>query len=121
PSVLMLNGPDLVSRAVKWTTLAEEWMSRLSDLQREVDQLVADAYGVPIEEWESLTANLEKIGSTFDEEDEPEDENAEVLAQPPDGVELSNAIADVLSYVLGAIFGRWDIRLATGQRPMPEL
>src|SRR5690606_31651118 len=121
PSVLMVNGPDLISRAVKWTTLAGESTRRISELQREIDQLVADAYGVPIEEWESLTANLEKICLTSDEDDEPEDEKAEVLAQPPDGVELSNAIADVLSYVLGAIFGRWDIRLATGQRPLPEL
>jgi len=122
PSVLMVNEPDLVSRAVKWTTLAGEWTRRLSNLQREIDQLVAEAYGIPIEEWESLTANLEKIGFTSDEDDEePEDEKAGMLTQPPDGVELSNAIADVLSYVVGTIFGRWDIRLAIGQRPLPEL
>src|SRR5690606_12196960 len=30
PSVLMLNGPNLVTRAVKWTTLAGEWTRRLS-------------------------------------------------------------------------------------------
>ena len=30
-------------------------------------------------------------------------------------------ISDVSSYALGAVFGRWDIRYAAGERPAPEL
>lgn len=31
------------------------------------------------------------------------------------------AARSILSYALGSIFGRWDIRYATGERPAPEL
>ncbi len=35
--------------------------------------------------------------------------------------DLSKVIAGVISYAIGAAFGRWDIRYATGERPAPVL
>ena len=30
-------------------------------------------------------------------------------------------LLEVLSYLIGIMFGRWDIRYATGEKPIPEL
>ncbi|MDI6720700.1 MAG: hypothetical protein QMD46_13940 [Methanomicrobiales archaeon] len=41
------------------------------------------------------------------------------INKPP--TDPSSVVADLLSYTLGAIFGRWDVRYATGERQPPEL
>ena len=30
-------------------------------------------------------------------------------------------VADLISYMVGCVYGRWDIRYATGERQPPEL
>jgi hypothetical protein len=39
----------------------------------------------------------------------------------PEEQEVRGYIVDLLSYSLGCLFGRWDLRLTTGERQLPEL
>ncbi|MCK4269453.1 MAG: hypothetical protein KAW93_03140, partial [Methanogenium sp.] len=49
--------------------------------------------------------------------------NVDFRPSPLEGLEINyNSIsANILSYILGSIFGRWDIRYATGEKEPPEL
>src|SRR5713226_2662085 len=42
----------------------------------------------------------------------------EAVSKPVSAYEL---VFDLISYFIGCIFGRWDIRLATGELSMPQL
>ncbi|NTU80619.1 MAG: ATP-binding protein [Chloroflexales bacterium] len=47
------------------------------------------------------------------------DEEEEAIVAPSD--DRPDLVADLLSYCLGVAFGRWDVRYATGEFPMPDL
>lgn len=69
-----------------------------SEIFREIDEVVFSEVGVEEGDREILSAHPRAASAAF----KPEE-------------------SDALSYALGCAFGRWDIRLATGERPAPEL
>jgi hypothetical protein len=55
------------------------------------------------------------VSSENESDGEPEVDFYAIVAEAP------TLTADVLSYMLGSVFGRWDIRYATGERRAPGL
>jgi len=103
------------------------------------EQMVAEAYGFSEEQARTIERDLlEAInyqrGSAIPPEDTPsidsepleeceaegesegDDDSDFVLDYSPAAIEEAH-----ISYLIGAVFGRWDIRYATGERPAPEL
>jgi hypothetical protein len=77
-------------------------IGKFNENQTEIDAIVTTAYGFREESLVSLEVKY-PIPSH-------RSEAAPILG-----------IADLISYALGAAFGRWDIRFATGEKPAPEL
>jgi hypothetical protein len=50
-----------------------------------------------------------------------EETTRDMVDPPTDDPGESPSVNRVLSYLLGSVFGRWDIRYATNERPAPEL
>jgi len=81
-------------------------LSPLPEIQRRIDERVRACYGL-----ESVPAS-------------DQSPNVQSTAQERLGDahgSRTEETASFLSYSFGVLFGRWDIRLATGDRPLPEL
>lgn len=84
----------------------------LARVQAEIDLIAFDLYGFTDEDRASIS--LIAIDSSADSNDEVEDDN-DASELPPD------AASTLLSWAIGCAFGRFDWRLASGQREAPPL
>lgn len=77
------------------------------------DAEIARAYGFEALEWadEALNEKAESDSNNQDEEDSEEDQDAE----------LASEYRPLIAYSIGCVLGRWDIRLATGERQRLKL
>lgn len=86
----------------------------LADLQREIDELVFELYGLGAEDRATIEASTKRATSSSEDD-----------ASSDDGVDADDEAAvgegsDALrSWLVGVAFGRFDPRLATGERPIP--
>lgn len=74
-------------------------------IQIQLDKAVAELYGIPLEEL-TMTHQLFEEVHSFELEDNEED----------DPLEYSSENNNWLSYIVGCIYGRWDIRYAMGEK-----
>jgi hypothetical protein len=94
-------------------------------LNLEVDELVFAAYGIAPADQEHFFHLLdESVTSTSDGilgagDVLPGDEDSEDEAIPETLGDATTLAADLVSWAAGIAFGRFDIRLATGARPLP--
>lgn len=83
--------------------------AELTRIQAEIDFIAFELYGLA----EADLAALPTAGAADAEETEEEDEADDEAAAPVDST------ASLLSWAVGVAFGRFDIRLATGERDAP--
>lgn len=81
-------------------------------LRKEIDQVCSNLYGFANSDW--LTADYAR-GS------EEEFAVEEVDSDDAGAGEPTDEVGDVLSWAVGVAFGRFDIRLATGERDAPAV
>ncbi|MFO0757502.1 MAG: hypothetical protein U0359_13480 [Byssovorax sp.] len=93
---------------------------QLAAIQRDIDDQAFTLYGISPEDRAAIEASSNKAPSSAstddppsstDEDPEEPDEEEETPAAPP--------AATLHSWLLGVAFGRFDPRLATGERPIP--
>jgi hypothetical protein len=86
----------------------------MADIQREIDELAFELYGLGEEDRATITASFNRAAPSSDDDeaaDDPEDADDEAAVG-----EGSDALR---SWLVGVAFGRFDPRLATGERPIP--
>ncbi len=114
PALLQVSGSSLSKKATTWTEKVTAIEAELAQIQTQIDALVFDLYNIA--QSDHLSVNNEQIAV---EESEPdEDEEGEAIA-----ADLPTLTRELLAYVLSVAFGRFDVRLATGdklQPPEPE-
>ncbi|MEO8285042.1 MAG: hypothetical protein ABI670_01235 [Chloroflexota bacterium] len=122
PALLQVGGNTLAQRAGAWQVRVNEANGRLAEYQREIDDIAFRLYGIEGEDRraieESLGGGAQGAGVEVEAEQEaPTEEEAE--AEVP--ADAHGLVASLLSWAVGVALGRWDVRLATGERPLPEL
>jgi hypothetical protein len=119
PALPSVSGRGLAECFRTLQLRAEKTGAQMADNQRRIDGIVFDLYGFGQEDREGTTVKLEgdrATGST-DNEDREEDRQ-----QPEAGASgLAAEVKALLSWCVGVVFGRFDVRLATGERPIPDL
>jgi hypothetical protein len=115
PALLQVQGATLSQRAQAWATTVATTEQELSQIQAEIDALAFDLYGISPEEVGansplSAAATADSLPSDIEEEDE--DDTTE-------SADLPSLVHGLLEYALGVALGRFDIRLATGERDHP--
>lgn len=104
-----------------WCVNRTTWSAMANKLQEDevrvranedaVDELMFEIYGIPPEERVATRQRVKKPANAIFSDvspDEAQDDAAFFAEQ-------------AVQYLLGCVFGRWDIRYATGERPAPEL
>ncbi|OQX18977.1 MAG: hypothetical protein BWK76_05980 [Desulfobulbaceae bacterium A2] len=117
PALLATSGGStLAERSVTWATHVHTREETVVSIQAEIDDIAFRLYGLAPTDRAALTAPLcsratSEVGAEADDNEEAE----ATIANAP------ALVADLLGYIIGTVFGRWDIRYATGERPAPEL
>jgi hypothetical protein len=113
PAVLQVGGESFGERATVWAAQIAEVEAELELVQSEIDDLCFEMYGISDED---RVAIGEGFGvSEGDGGDDGGDEDGdELVAADPSGL-----AAGLVSWAIGVGVGRFDVRLATGERGWP--
>lgn len=87
----------------------------LAAIQNEVDEIGLELYGVEPADRSAIETFLAKPASREDAGDEQEEDDE----SDDDGADGASAIVAQTSWIVGVAFGRFDPRLATGERSVP--
>ena len=114
--LLASSGATLAERASAWAAHVHTSEDTFTAIQAEIDDVAFRLYGLDAADRAALTSTLATEATDDDDAEAGEDEEEEAAT-----ADASALAAEMLAYALGTVFGRWDIRYATGERPAPEL
>jgi hypothetical protein len=94
--------------------------AELEEIQAGIDERCFDLYGIEEADRRAISEGLvgaadgveaEEAAAEVDETDDEQEVEA--------GVDAAGLAADLVSWAVGVVFGRFDVRLATGERDLP--
>jgi hypothetical protein len=120
PTALQVEGASLTERAGAWLDRVHQVDDELDAIQAEIDDRCFDLYG--IDEADRRAIN---DGFTSDAEGSDADASAGEVDEAHDeqdvgaAVDVTGLVAELVSWAVGVAVGRFDVRLATGERELP--
>lgn len=114
PAVLQVEGTALADRVGTWSGRVADIEAELDWLQSEVDELCFKLYGISDEDRSAISEGLGVTDSSVDEG------SAEEVGDDvePLGADPRLLAAGLVSWAVGVGVGRFDVRLATGDREL---
>ena len=121
PALLQANAETLVSRGAIWSQDVRRLEAELEAIQAEIDERCFALYAIGEEDRSASIAGygVRDGGSELAEADANQDADDEGGIEGEAGAEMVALAAELVSWTVGVAFGRFDIRLATGNRPLP--
>jgi hypothetical protein len=118
PAFLQAGGSTIGERVEGWSSRVDEADLELARIQSEIDEIAFGLYRIDGEDRRHMEEGFGSLGSSDEEEadDSEEDDDGDELAEGADPVVLTEAL---LEWVLGVALGRFDVRIATGERMPP--
>lgn len=113
PALLQAAGDTLSARADEWLARVAEAEAELASLQAEVDAHAFRLYGLSAEDRAQIERGFDTGAGDDGEADEDERDDA------PAELDAGPLVHALLSWSVGTAFGRFDVRLATGEREAP--
>ena len=114
PALLQVEGATLADRTTAWSEHVQAIETELGEIQAEIDERCFELYGIGEEDRRAITEGFGASGTEGEEEESEEKDEAEALA------DQQTLAAELISWAVGVAFGRFDVRLATGARELPE-
>ena len=122
PALLQVRGETLADRAAAWAKQIADSEAQLAANQREIDEIAFNLYGIEGEDRRAIEESLNHRGTEAQSAEKDDDEEAGESISANDQTSVSLRLCgDLISYLIGIPFGRWDMRYATGERSAPEL
>lgn len=121
PALLQVLGETLQVRTDAWAQRALATERELTAIQAEIDAHCYDIYGIDEVDRRAMTEGFAPSEAEDSESGNEVDGDADLEAADDHG-DNSDAVslaAELLSWAVGVVFGRFDIRLATGERALP--
>jgi hypothetical protein len=124
PALVRMEEGSLNYRINKWKKTVSDQRKKIVDIQDEINKIVFELYGIDQKDrvgiYMSLYGDDEALRVSKDENKVSAFQgkinlDAEDVAKPED------LVHDLVSYLVGVISGRFDIRYATGENERPEL
>jgi hypothetical protein len=121
PALLQVEGDSLAARADAWAAQLRAAAAELDEIQAEIDARCFEMYGIDDEDRRVISEGLGRDAdggadgdAVVGEADEADEEHEEEAEADPAGL-----TAELVSWAVGAAFGRFDVRLASGERELP--
>ncbi len=115
PALLQMAAVDLKGRAESYAFHSSSVQTELEAISKEIDDHAYRLYGISEEDRQ----RIEQGFGIAPESDEVEAADAEDSDEEVAEVDAFPMVASLLSWCLGVAFGRFDVRLATGERSLP--
>jgi hypothetical protein len=118
PALLQVEGGNFADCAQSWRRLTSAVLVELDAFTTEIDDLAYHLYGISEADRQRIERGFGAGGEpveTADNDDDDGDESEVEVAE----VDAAPLVASLLSWSLGVAFGRFDVRLATGERAVP--
>lgn len=121
PALLQVAGDTLVARADAWASGARATEAEVAAIQAEIDDRCFTSYGISDADRRSITEDVGGSTAAAEGSDEEAADIADVDEEVGEGdtADTVTLAAELVSWALGVAFGRFDIRLATGERELP--
>ncbi len=116
PAFLQVEANDFLTRALVWGALVSVSEAELSSVQAQIDDTAYRLYGISAEDRASIEQGF---SSSAEVEESPDDDDLDESDEGAAEVDAAPMVASVLSWSVGVAFGRFDVRLATGEREVP--
>jgi hypothetical protein len=121
PALLQVMGDTLAVRTAVWSEHVRAIELQRAALQTEIDRRCFELYGIDEADQRSITSGF---SNAMCEDPEPADDDSEADSEIDDDIAYSFdaavLAAQLVSWAVGVAFGRFDLRLATGARPLPK-
>ncbi|MCC6130026.1 MAG: type II restriction endonuclease subunit M [Acidobacteria bacterium] len=120
PALLQSPTGTLAASAAAWTDRVSATETELAAIQAEIDDRCFDLYGINDEDRKAIaegfggTAAAPSDETSIEASDDSEPDESESSA-----ADTAALTAELLSWSVGVAFGRFDVLLATGERPLP--
>ena len=123
PALLQTTGGTLTQRILSWQSKVHNVNSQLAENQRVIDDSAFRLYNIEGKDRQTIEESLSdgRQAQAMGDGNKADQEADEELGEEVSSIEPRRGTADLLSWAVGSAFGRWDVRLATGERPVPEL
>ncbi|MCS4201502.1 BREX-1 system adenine-specific DNA-methyltransferase PglX [Salinibacter ruber] len=124
PAVLQSEGNTLSERIESWQDSIAKHRKTLVEKQEDINEIAFDLYGLGPEDRTGLNMSLygDEEALKIDEgKSEVRAFQGKIDPDAKDVAEPKDLIHDLVSYLVGAAFGRYDLRYATGEKDLPEL
>lgn len=122
PGVLQVEGDTLTARATAWAENVRTIDGELSTLQVEIDNRCFVLYGIDEADRRAITEGFGPTIAASDEAAEADEDAEDACVETPDEGETERSAdvavlgAELVSWTVGVAVGRFDVRLATGER-----
>ncbi len=114
PALLQMQGAGIAENSTQWSRRLEEAKAMLDKIQRDIDERCFEDYGFSQNDRAAVASSAVNSIEEEDKSDVDEDVEAEAVEADP-----SSLAADLIGWLVGAAFGRFDVRLAIAERDVP--
>jgi hypothetical protein len=124
PAVLQSQGDTLEKRIASWQESVADHRRALIETQEEINEIAFKLYGLEPEDRIGLYMSLygdDEALKMAEGESEVRAFQGKIDLDAEDVAEPKDLVHDLVSYLVGAAFGRYDLRYATGEKDLPEL
>jgi hypothetical protein len=121
PALLQVTGETLAARSAAWSEHERAADAELATIQAEIDERCFVLYGIDEADRRSITEGFSgsAAGSEASDDDADRDADAEDEAEAEAAADATTLAAELVAWTVGIAFGRFDVRLATGDRALP--
>ncbi len=119
-ALLQIEATTLQERIARWHDRVFTGEQQLAENQREINNMAFQLYGIEGKDRQAIEGSLsavESVASPSKDDGTAENEDDEATAILDSGM----LVADLFSYAIGCIFGRWDTRIAIDPLLAPKL
>jgi len=121
PAILQVAGDTVVGCTAAWAERVRDTERQMAAIQAETDERCFALYGIDGIDRRTIAEGFRSTSETAEEDDA----NAHVAAdseenEAEESGDAARLAAELVSWAVGVVFARFDVRLATGARPLPE-
>lgn len=118
PALFQVAGDSLAHRVRAWAEHVAEVEAELARVRRTIDELCFDLYGITSEDRRSIADGFGAGGTSEVHADDVamDDEDS---AEPVVELNAAGLAAGLVSWAVGVVVGRFDVRMVTGDRAWP--
>lgn len=116
PALLQVDAKSIIDRASAWERRTTAAQAELNRLIAKIDEHTYQLYGLSSGDRKRIE---QRLGTMDEIEESPTDGDGDESDQNVADVDAAPMVVSLLSWSIGVTFGRFDVRLATGERAAP--